>query len=58
MQDTGTPERGCITGHCPPLTFESGGTGAQVPLDTSIISNFMIYQDHFETNLLQLFAHT
>jgi len=29
-----------------------------VPLHTSIISNFMIYQDQFETNLWQLFAHT
>ena len=27
-------------------------------LHTSIINNFMIYQDQFETNLLQLFAHT
>jgi len=44
--DTGTPpERGCIT-------------GAQMPLHTSIVSNFMIYQDQFETNLLQLFAPT
>jgi len=58
MQDTGTPERGCITAALPPRPFESGGTGAQVPLHTNIISNFMIYQDHFETNLLQLFAHT
>jgi len=37
------------------LTFERGAKGAQVPLHTSIISNFMIYQDQ---NLLQLFAHT
>jgi len=42
---TGTPERGCIT-------------GAQVPLHTSITSNFLMYQEQFETNLLQLFAHT
>jgi len=43
----------------PPLIFEKGGgTGAQVPLHASIISNFMIYQDQFETNLLQLFTHT
>ena len=41
-----------------PPTFERGATGAQVPLHTSIISNFMIYQDQFEANLLQLFAHT
>jgi len=32
--------------------------GAQVPLHNSIISNFMIYQDRLETNLLQLFAPT
>jgi len=30
-----------------------------LPLDLPlIISNFMIYQDRLETNLLQLFAHT
>jgi len=45
---SGTPERGCIT----------GAKGAQVPLHTSIIGSFTIYQDKFETNLLQLFAHT
>ena len=28
-----------------------------MPLHNSIISNFMIYQDRIETNLLQLFAH-
>jgi len=32
--------------------------GSQVPLNTSIISNFIIYQDQFVTNLLQLFAQT
>jgi len=35
-----------------------GATGAQVPLRSSIITGFLIYQDQFETNLLQLFAHT
>jgi len=40
------------------LPFEKVGNGAQVPLRTSIISDFMIYQDQFETNLLRLFAHT
>ena len=33
-------------------------TRAKVPLHKSIISNFMIYQDRLETNLLQLSAHT
>jgi len=41
-----------------PLPFERGVTGEQVPLHNDIISNFMIYQDQLETNLLQLFAHT
>jgi len=48
---------GALRGHCP-LPFERGGTGAQVPLHISIVSNFMIYQDQFETNLLLLFVHT
>jgi len=54
-RDAGT---GCITGALPPCLLIGGATGAQVPLHTSIISNFMIYQDQFEANLLQLFAHT
>jgi len=40
--------------HCS-LPFEKG---AQVPLYHSIISNFMIYQNRLQTNLLQLFAHS
>jgi len=40
-----------MTGELPPLPFERGATGAQVPLHKSIISNFMIYQDRLETNL-------
>jgi len=44
--------------HCPPLPFEKGAMGAQVPFHTIIISNFMIYQYQLETNLLQLFVHT
>ena len=55
---TGTPERGCITGALPPCLFKGGATGAQLPLHNSIISNFMIYHDPFETNSLQLLAHT
>jgi len=54
----GTPERGCMTGALSPFPLKRGPTGAQVPLHNSIISNFMIYQDRLETNLLQLFAHT
>jgi len=37
---------GALRGHSP------------LPLHTSIISNFMIYQDPFEANLLQQFTHT
>jgi len=48
----------CMTGALPPLPFERGATRAQVPLCNSIISNFMIYEDRLERNLLQLFAHT
>jgi len=33
--------------------LKGGATGAQVPLQNSIISNFTIYQDRLETNLLQ-----
>ena len=54
----GTPERRCITGALPPCPLKGVATVAQVPLHTSITSNFMIYQDQFETNLQQLFAHT
>jgi len=54
-RDAGT---GVHYGGTAPLTFEKGATGKQVPLHNSIISNFMIYEDQFETNLLQLFAHT
>jgi len=56
--NAGTPERGCITGALHPQPFERGGNGGTGALHTSIINNFMIYQDHFETNSLQLFAHT
>jgi len=41
-----------------PCLLKGGATGAQVPLHNSITSNFMIYQDRLEINLLQLFAHT
>jgi len=37
-----------------PLTFQKG---EGVPFHKSILSNFMVYQDRLETNLLQLFAH-
>jgi len=45
-------------GTASPCPLKGGATGSQVPLHTSIISNFMIYQDQFQTYLLQLFAHT
>jgi len=53
---SGTPDRGCIAGVIRPCPFKGEATRAQLPLHTSIISNFMIYQDQFETNLLQLFT--
>jgi len=54
-RDAGT---GVHYGGTAPQLFERGATGTQVPLHTSTISIFMIYQDQFEKNLLQLFAHT
>jgi len=49
---------GALRGHCPLCRLKVGSTGTQVPLHTNIINNFLIYQDQFETNSLQLFAHT
>ena len=49
---------GALRGHCHSCPLKGGATGAQVSLHTSIISNFMIYQDQLEAHLLQLFAHT
>jgi len=46
----GTPEWGCITGALTPCPLKGGATGAQVPLRTSITSNFIIYEDRFEAN--------
>jgi len=37
----------------PPLPFRKGTTGEEMPFHNS---NFMLYQDRLETNLLQLFA--
>jgi len=39
-------------------TNSKEGNVAQLPLHNSILSNYMIYQDRLETNLLQRFAHT
>jgi len=47
---TGTPERGCITGALPLLPSESGGNGGIGALYNSIVSNFMNYQDRVQTN--------
>jgi len=52
MAGTGTPENA----RCP-LPFQKGEARAEVPFNNSIISNFMVYHDRFEKNLLQLFAH-
>jgi len=54
---TGTPASGKWLGHFR-LTFQKGGNGGpEVPFYNNIIGNFMVYQYHTETNLLQLFAH-
>jgi len=49
VRRTGTPERGCIKGAPPPYPLKAG---AQVALHSSIISNFMIYQDQYETKFI------
>jgi len=46
-----------MTGALSHMHFHKGRTGAEVPFYKSIRGNFMVYQDRFETNLLQLFAH-
>ena len=51
----GTQERRKITGQYP-LLFLKGAKGG-VAFHNSIIGHFIVYQDHLETNLLQLFAH-
>jgi len=40
-----------------PCPLERGATWVEVPFHNNIIGNFMVYQDQFETNLLQLSAH-
>jgi len=49
---------GALRGYCPSCPLKEGETVAQMPLHNSIISNFTIYQDRLERNILQLFAHT
>ena len=49
-----TPENGFV---CLPYPFIRGAMGADVPFYKSIMGNFMVYQDPFEINLLQLLAH-
>jgi len=41
----------------PPYPIKRGATGAVMPFYNSIIRNFIVNQEQFETNLLQLFAH-
>jgi len=41
----------------PSTYLKRGETGAVVPFHNSIIDNFMVCQERFEINLLQLFAH-
>jgi len=46
-----------MAGAFPPLPIQKGETGAGAPFHNSIISNFMVYQDRLEIDLLQLFGH-
>jgi len=39
------------------LPFQNGATEAELPFHSSLIGNFIFYQDRIEINLLQLFAH-
>jgi len=39
-----------------PCPFKRGSTGAEVPLHNRTISNFVVYKDRLETNLLQLYS--
>jgi len=41
-----------------PCPFKNGATGAEVPFHNRIIGKFMVDQDRFETNLLQLLEHS
>jgi len=56
-RDAGT---GVHYGGTAPLPFERGGNGGTGALTYQYhkYSNFMVYQDQFGANLLQLFAHT
>jgi len=49
----GTPENGNIASHA----LLKGKTGAEVPFYNCIATNFMVYVDRLEANLLQLLAH-
>jgi len=40
----------------PSLPFHSGGNGAKVSFQSSIIGNFTIYEDQVGIHLLQLYA--
>jgi len=39
-----------------PTALSKGGRGSVLPHHNSTMGNFMVYQDRFETNLLQLFV--
>jgi len=39
-----------------PRPFKRGATGAEVDFDNSIVGNFIVDEDWFETNLFQLFT--
>jgi len=55
----GTPEPGEQEndgGHCSPALSKGRQRERRCLFHNSIMGNFMVYQDRFETNLLQLFA--
>jgi len=55
----GRPNGGAIWGHCPPALWKGGNGGtAALTYQYRKYSNFMISEDQFEANILQLFAHT
>jgi len=55
LAQAGTP--GSLWGHCPLALSKGGNRRTEVPFHNSVTSNFIVYQDRLETNLLQPFAH-
>jgi len=58
LNDQGGWRAMACRGHCPACPFKTGATGAEVFFHNNFIGNFMVYQNHIETNLLRLYSHT